>query len=104
MPVKAPDPREEFFSLVKRMDSIKQPTPEDIDHLRKLVVSTPTLWRVATKTTNMVREQLVEKISNGRTRSLLLAELDKQTSVSPEWPLVKTSIIAGATFPVAAAV
>jgi hypothetical protein len=76
MPVKAPGPREQFIKLVKRMDSVKQPTLEDIDHLRELVVSTPALWCVAAKTTSAVHEQLIEKLSGGRTRSFLLAEVD----------------------------
>ena len=76
LPVKVPDPREEFFRLVKRMDSVKQPTPEDINHLRKLVVSTPSLWRVATQASSAICEQLLEKMSGGRTRSLMLAEVE----------------------------
>jgi hypothetical protein len=35
---------------------------------------------------------------------LALVSVLSQASVSPEWPLVKASIIAGAAFPVAAAV
>jgi len=76
LPVKAPDPRAELMELRERMNKAKEATPEDMHRLRQVIVSTPHFWPVATQTANVIREQLIEKMSSGITRSHLLAEVD----------------------------
>jgi hypothetical protein len=55
----------------------KNPRPEDVDHLRKLIVATPAAWPMATNTTPATQQLLIEKMCGpGVGRALVLAELD----------------------------
>jgi hypothetical protein len=55
----------------------KNPSPEDVDHLRKLIVSTPAAWPLATSMTPASQQSLIGKMGGpGAGRALLLAELD----------------------------
>ena len=72
---KAADPWDEIAELRKRMDRAKNPDPKDVEHLRQFAVQTPGFFS-ANSTTQSIRQQLVEKISQGVSRAMMLAEVD----------------------------
>jgi len=77
LPTKAPDPWDEIEELQKRMEKTKDADPKDVQRLRELAVSTPGVLSSAASITQSVRHQLIEKISYGVTRAIMLAEGDK---------------------------
>ena len=76
LPVKTADPWREMNQLRKRMDKAKDPDPRDVERLRQLALATPGFLSFACSTTASIRQQLIEKISHGRSRAVMLAEVD----------------------------
>jgi hypothetical protein len=74
LPAKTTDPWDEITKLRTRMDKAKEPDPKDVERLRQLAVRTPGFLS-ACSTTASIRQQLIEKISNGASRAFMLAEL-----------------------------
>ncbi len=74
------DPAQEFVRLYKEIGRQKNHSDEDIDRLRKLVVSTPATWPLATDTMPAIRHHLIEKISHGVTRAFMLSYMSKAMS------------------------
>jgi hypothetical protein len=89
------NPGKEAFQLYQTLAKQKTPSEEDLARLRKLVVSTPDAWWLALRSMTSVRQQLIEKISNGATRALMLAEgdvLKRQLGYDTAPPLEKLLI------------
>ena len=70
------NPVKDAVQLYHKLSKQKTPSDEDVDRLRRLVVSTPAAWSLATHTMPTIRQTLVEKMSHGTTRAGLLAEVD----------------------------
>ena len=77
LPAKTPDPWDEITELHQRLDETKTPDPRDINRLRRLIAETPGVLTFAFSATQSVREQLIEKLSHGSNRAVMLAEVDK---------------------------
>ena len=71
---KTDDPWGEIRRLCGQLEKAKKPDPKDLERLRQLAVRTPG-FLTANPMTQSIRHQLVEKISNGASRALMLAEL-----------------------------
>lgn len=71
---KTDDPWDEIRRLCGRLEKAKKPDPKDVERLRQLAVRTPGFLS-ACSTTASIRQQLIEKISNGASRAFMLAEL-----------------------------
>ena len=69
-------PAKEAVQLYQKLAKQKNPGGEDVDRLRRLVVSTPDAWPLATHTMPSIREAIIEKMSNGASRACMLAEVD----------------------------
>src|SRR4030095_3676470 len=68
--------REEFVELYTKVAKQKSPSNEDVERLRKLMVSTPPLWFMTANTMASLRKTLIRKISLGLSRAHILAEAD----------------------------
>lgn len=71
---KTGDPWDEIRRLCGRLEGAKKPDPKEVERLRQLAVRTPGFLS-ACSTTASIRQQLIEKISNGASRAFMLAEL-----------------------------
>ncbi len=69
-------PSEEAVQLYQKLAKEKNPCDEDIHRLRRLVVSMPAAWPLATRTMSSIRGAIIEKMSHGATRACMLAEVD----------------------------
>jgi hypothetical protein len=69
-------PAKEAVQLYQKLAKQKNPSGEDVDRLRKLVVSTPAAWPLATHTMSTIRQAIINKMSNGASRACMLAEVD----------------------------
>jgi hypothetical protein len=69
-------PAKEVAQLYQKLAKQKNPSGEDVDRLRKLLVSTPAAWPLATHTMPSIRQAIIEKMSHGPTRAEMLAEVD----------------------------
>ena len=76
LPAKTTDHWGEITELHKRMDKAKDPNPKDVERLRQLALATPGFLSFTRSTTQSIRHQLIEKISHGVSRALMLAEVD----------------------------
>jgi hypothetical protein len=65
----------EVKKLMNRLNSAKIPDPKAVERLRQFVVQTPGFF-LANSTTQSIRQELVEKISHGVSRAMMLAEMD----------------------------
>jgi hypothetical protein len=70
------NPAKEAAELYLKLAEKENPSTEDIERLRRLIVSTPAAWDLATVTTLSVRHSLIAKMGRGATGALMLAELD----------------------------
>ena len=77
LPAKTPDPWDKIEELRNRLDKAKDPDPNDVERLRRLAVETPGVLGSAVSGTQSIRQQLIEKVSHGVTRAIMLAEVDK---------------------------
>jgi hypothetical protein len=79
LPATAADHRNELIAKVQKMmsqlNSAKNPDPKAVERLRQFAVQTPGFFS-ANSTTQSIRQQLVEKISQGVSRAMMLAEVD----------------------------
>ena len=75
LPAKIADPWDEINKLRKRMDKAKDPDPKDVERLRQLAVRAPGFLS-ACSTTLSIRQQLIEKITTGVSKAVMLAEVD----------------------------
>jgi hypothetical protein len=75
LPAKTADPWVEIAKLHKRLNKAKNPDPKDVERLRLLAVQT-TGFLSANSITQLIRQQLIEKISHGVSRAYMLAEVD----------------------------
>ena len=90
-----PNPANELVGLYNKLAKQKDPSNEDVDRLRQLVVRTPDFLSFFHSTTEAIRHQLLEKISNGVTRARMLAEVDilaKQLDYNAAPPLERLVI------------
>lgn len=71
---KTDDPWGEIRRLCGQLEKAKKPDPKDLERLRQLAVRTPG-FLAANSMTQSIRHQLIEKISNGASRVLMLAEV-----------------------------
>lgn len=71
---KTDDPWDEIRRLCRRLEKAKKPDPKDVERLRQLAVRTPGFLSACSTMAN-IRQQLIEKISNGASRAFMLAEL-----------------------------
>jgi hypothetical protein len=69
-------PAKEAVQLYQKLAKQKAPSDEDVDRLRRLIVSTPAAWPLATHTLPAIRQAIIEKMSNGPARAGMLAEMD----------------------------
>ena len=75
--LQVPSPIKEVVQLYRKLGKQKTPTDEDVNRLRRLVVSTPGAWWLATYTMPSIRQSLIEKMNCvGPSRACLLAEVD----------------------------
>ena len=77
LPAKTPDPWDEIEELRDRMGDSKDADPKDVERLRRLAVTTPGVLGEAVSETQSIRQQLIEKLSYGTSRAIMLAEGDK---------------------------
>jgi hypothetical protein len=75
--MKATDPWIEIREISKRIGDSKEASPKDVERLRKLVAATPGALGEEFSGSESIRTQLVEKISYGASRAVILAEGDK---------------------------
>jgi hypothetical protein len=79
LPATTADHRNELIAKLNKclnqINSAKNPDPKDVESLRQFIVQTPGFLS-ANSTTESVRQQLIEKISHGTTRAIMLAEMD----------------------------
>jgi hypothetical protein len=75
LPTKTADSWVEIAKLHKRMNKAKNPDPKDVERLRQLAVQTSGFLS-ANSITQLIRQQLIEKISHGVSRAYMLAEVD----------------------------
>ena len=61
--------------LMSQLDSAKKPDPKAVERLRQFAVQTPGFF-LANSTTQSIRQLLIEKISHGVSRAMMLAEMD----------------------------
>ena len=54
----------------------KNPSAEDMEKLRRQIVSSPETWNMASDSMASIRHSLVEKMSAGVLRAMMLAEVD----------------------------
>lgn len=73
---KTNSPSVEITKLQERMSREKVPNPQDVVRFRELAVSHPHLWPYASQVSQGMREHIVNLITDGRVRALLLAGLD----------------------------
>jgi hypothetical protein len=71
---KTDDPWDEIRRLCSRLEKAKKPDPKDVERLRQLAVRTPGFLSACSTMAN-IRQELIEKISNGASRAFMLAEL-----------------------------
>jgi hypothetical protein len=89
------NPVKEAVQLYQKLARQKNPGDEEVYRLRRLIVSTPGAWSLATHTMPSIRQALVEKMSNGLSRACLLAEVDilaKQLDYDAATPLERLLI------------
>jgi hypothetical protein len=72
---KSAGPFDEIFQICERMEKVKDRDPKDVQHLRRLVVRTPS-FLLAASTMESIRRHLIEKMSHGTSRAFMLAEVD----------------------------
>ena len=65
----------EIQKMMNRLNCAKNPDPKVVERLRQFVVQTPGFFS-ANSMTQSIRQQLVEKISHGVSRAMMLAEVD----------------------------
>ena len=71
------NPGKEALQLYQKLTKQKNPGEEDVGRLRKLIVSTPAAWWLATCTMPSLRQQIIEKMNCvGASSTCLLAEVD----------------------------
>ena len=79
LPAKAAEHRNallaEVQKLMNQLNSAKNPDPKAVERLRQFAVQMPGFFS-ANSTTQSIRQQLVEKISQGVSRAMMLAEVD----------------------------
>jgi hypothetical protein len=76
LPAKTADHWDEITELRTRMDKAKEADPKDIARLRQLALATPGFLCFQNLATQSIRTQLIEKISFGVSRAVMLAEVD----------------------------
>ena len=85
----------EITELRKRLDSAKKPDSKDVERLSQLAPAIPGFLSLACSATASIRQQLLEKISHGANRALLLGEtnaLAKQLGYDTAPPLERLLI------------
>ena len=71
------DPAKEAAELFLKLAKQKNPSTDDLDRLRRLIVSTPAAWELATiSTMPSIRQSIIKKMGHGAAGALMLAELD----------------------------
>src|SRR5208282_139905 len=75
LPAKTANPCNEITKLLTRLNKAKNPDPKDVELLRQAADQTLGFLSV-NSTTESVRQQLIEKISFGVSRAIMLAEVD----------------------------
>ena len=91
---KTDDPWNEIRRLCDRLEKAKKPDPKDVERLRQLAVRTPGFLSACSTMAN-IRQQLIEKISNGASRAFMLAELvtlKKELGITAAPPLERLLI------------
>ena len=77
LPAKTADHWDETTELRTRMDKAKEADPKrNIARLRQLALATPGFLCFRNSTTQSIRQQIIEKISYGVSRAVMLAEVD----------------------------
>ena len=76
LPAKAPDPWAEIGELKKQLVNVKDPDPQLVRRLRRLLVETPGALSFATSMTQLARKQLIGMVSAGYSQAYMLAEID----------------------------
>ena len=76
LPAKTANHWDEITELQARIEKAKEPDPKDIARLRQLVVATQGYISFQHSATQSIRIQLIEKISHGVSRAVMLAEVD----------------------------
>lgn len=95
LPAKTADHWDEITELRTRMDKAKEADPKDIARLRQLALATPGFLCFQNLATQSIRIQLIEKISFGVSRAVMLAEVDtlaKQLDYDASPPLERLLI------------
>ena len=77
LPAKTADHWDEIIELQARLEKAKEPDPKDVARLRQLALATPDYLSFQHSATQSIRIQLIEKISHGASRAVMLAEVDK---------------------------
>ncbi len=80
LPATTADHRNELMAkvqkLMSQLNGAKNPDPETVERLRQLFATQTHGFLSANSTTQSVRQQLIEKISHGASRAIMLAEVD----------------------------
>jgi hypothetical protein len=77
LPAKTADHWDEITELQARINKAKEADPKDIARLHQLALATPGYLSFQHSATQSIRIQLLEKISYGASRAVMLAEVDK---------------------------
>jgi valyl-tRNA synthetase len=70
------NPVKEVCQLYQELAKQKNPSNEDVDRLRRLLVSIPAVWPLAIHMMPLIQQTLIEKMSNCVSRACMLAEMD----------------------------
>ena len=80
LPATPADHRNELIAKVQKLmgqlNSAKNPDPNAVERLRQLFATQTHGFLSANSTTQSIRQQLIEKISHGVSRAIMLAEVD----------------------------
>ena len=80
LPAMPADHRNELIAKVQKLmgqlNSAKNPDPNAVERLRQLFATQTHGFLSANSTTQSIRQQLIEKISHGVSRAIMLAEVD----------------------------
>ena len=70
-------PRTEVYELFLKLAKQKNPSTDELDRLRRLIVSTPDAWELAIIPMRLSsRQTIIKKMGHEATGALMLAELD----------------------------
>jgi hypothetical protein len=70
------DPKTAVWESMLKLAGQKNSSAEDVEKLRRQIVSSPATWKLAFDSMASVRSVLIEKMSAGVLRAIMLAEAD----------------------------